>query len=489
MYSLTFEHMKPKHLLFLFLIFPTFANAQDFFKSGYFVIKGHAKNFTEPLIDFGMTTYLDNISQSIKVKDGNFEEQFPIQHIQDVYLYLNNDAITFTLHDQDTITIEWDEKDFRNSFTVKGNNQHRTKEWNLQWKLYNEFRKPVLDLSSKLYADTLTDKRRYQLINELYNKNLQAVFDDGVLSENTNRLIKNLYFEYTNMLQVHQLIPEYRLKPVITGKWAYLVKETPGIFGDYTTLNQEWFYECPGYRDFLYNYVRFFEPFKSYSTISKSSFRFNIAQEQYYSALANIRVPDIRDWFITKVITDGFGWYDFDDVEIAYKQALNTITTDFWRDTLKAYYSAVKRLKPGNLAPAFTLINDQGQSVSLNDFKGKVVFIDFWGVYCGPCIYDIKNYVPKLHEHYKNKNVVFINICVDAKPAEWKDALKKYSLSGINLIAEGWANHPVCKAYNVTGIPHYVLIDKDGKIVQNNAPRASGFNLTSGKNPIDVLLQ
>src|SRR3546814_3113417 len=83
---------------------------------------------------------------------------------------------------------------------------------------------------------------------------------------------------------------------------------------------------------------------------------------------------------------------------------------------------------------------------SLADFKGKVVYIDFWGVYCGPCIYDIQHYVPQIHEHYKDKDVVFINICVDVGETQWKAALKKHNLHGINLIAEGWSRHPVCRS-------------------------------------------
>ncbi len=172
-----------------------------------------------------------------------------------------------------------------------------------------------------------------------------------------------------------------------------------------------------------------------------------------------------------------------------YKQAANTITAPYLKDTLQKFYTAIKRLKPGNPAPGFSLKNDQGKLVSLSDFKGKVVYIDFWGVGCGPCIYDIKNHVPQLHEHYKGKDVVFISICVDSKEKEWKEALKQYKLDGVNLTAEGWVDHPVCKAYNINGIPHYVLIDKSGKISNNNAPWASHLDLASGKNAIDLLLK
>ena len=159
------------------------------------------------------------------------------------------------------------------------------------------------------------------------------------------------------------------------------------------------------------------------------------------------------------------------------------------KDTLQNHYNAIKRLKPGNTAPAFTLKNERGQPVSLSDFKGKVVYIDFWGVFCGPCIYDIKNHVPRLHEFYQNKDVIFINICVDVKEKQWKDALVKYKLDGINLIAEGWTSHPVCQAYHISSIPHYILVDKEGKIANNNARGPAGYDLKSGKNAIDILLK
>jgi hypothetical protein len=81
--------------------------------------------------------------------------------------------------------------------------------------------------------------------------------------------------------------------------------------------------------------------------------------------------------------------------------------------------------------------------------------------------------VPALHEKYKNKNIVFINICVDSDEKTWKGSIKELNFTGINLIAEGWIKPPVCKAYNVNGIPHYFLIDADGKIINNNSPTLS----------------
>src|SRR5687768_9743181 len=206
-------------------------------------------------------------------------------------------------------------------------------------------------------------------------------------------------------------------------------------------------------------------------------------------ALANIKFINIQEWFITRSIMSGFRRYGFAETEKVYDQVIGTLTTPFLKDTLQKYYTAVSRLRPGNPAPAFALKNEKGQTVALSDFKGKVVYIDFWGVGCGPCISAIKNDVPKLHEYYKDKDVIFVNICVDAKENEWKDALKKYKLGGANLIAEGWTSHPVCQAYNISGIPHYILIDKNGKIANNVARDPGSYNLRDGKNEIDILLK
>lgn len=185
--------------------------------------------------------------------------------------------------------------------------------------------------------------------------------------------------------------------------------------------------------------------------------------------MAAFQLTELRDWFITKSIMFDFAHYSFNDAVGIYNDFIGKVETPFYADTLKTYYTNVQRLKPGVPAPGFSLKDENGKLVSLSSFKGKTVYIDFWGVGCGPCIYAIKNHVPALHEKYKDKNIVFINICVDSDEATWKRSLADLNLHGINLIAEGWTKNPTCKAYNINAIPHYYLIDSDGKIVNNNA--------------------
>ncbi|ADY50680.1 Redoxin domain protein [Pseudopedobacter saltans DSM 12145] len=142
----------------------------------------------------------------------------------------------------------------------------------------------------------------------------------------------------------------------------------------------------------------------------------------------------------------------------------------------------------GTPAPPFSLKNDKGKTVSLKNFKGKIVYIYFWETACRLCLEDIKTYIPDLHKRYKGKDVVFINICMDTNAKKWKDTLTKYNLKGINLIAGNPANEKLRKDYNIVTIPHYVLLDKKGNIVEIPTRKPLELFIMASKTPIDKLL-
>jgi peroxiredoxin len=490
--------MNLKRFLLLALIVPSFSNAQDFYKQGNFIVKGQVNNLKEEFIEFSLTNYLVGTSSSIRIKpNGSFEQKIPVQNRQSLTLVLNNEPYFFHVLDGDTLSFIWDEANFKSSFWVKGNNDLRTGELQLELKLHSKSFTDYGALIEYLGRNKgkLTAEQQFEKINTAYNQHVKAVFASvNSYSVTPNDLITGLYFDYSRLLQTQNLVPNYKLKLNLDSIETYPYFDMSNSLYDYTFLNVDWFWNVPEYRQFIYNYVRFYKPpFRnaggSSTAINAVKKPFNPTLDEYYLAQSNFVYTDIKDWFITKLIIDCFGSSSFTEVEKVYQQYINTCTVPFLKDTLQKYYTAIKRLRPGKPAPGFSLKNDKGQTVALNDFKGKVVYIDFWGISCSPCIYDIKNYVPALHKKYKDKQIVFINICMDAKENDWKEALTKYQLDGINLIAKGWTNNPVCKAYNINIIPHYILIDKNGKIANNNAPHADALTGVSNENPIDLLLK
>lgn len=441
------------------------------------VIKGNVKNFGDKFWELAITGDLTNYSVTIPVdQDGNFNKTISIDdETEDIYLYLNNDAITVCAQKNDTILLNWDNKDFKNTFRVSSPRPHINTRLQTMMAVYNSCRKEMMDLMQSLYTDKAPDSVKYEKINNLYNKEMMiaAVHLDQAESQ---KLITDVYYKYVDLLRDHRLLPGYDLKIKDTSAVGKVMNRQFGP-GTYKMESEFAYKNCDAYKSFIFNYVRFNKALNGTTIEGKdwdskllpTAFGWN----EYYLGMANFRLAELRDWFITKQIEVAFEHYSFDDASNIYKDFMTKVKTPRYVDTLKQFYKTVQQLKPGNPAPDFSLKNDKGETISLKNLRGKVVYIDFWGVGCGPCVAEIRNTTAPLHEKYKDKNVVFLNICVDSDEKTWKNSLTSLKVSGTNLIAEGWTRNPVCQKYNVTGIPHYVTISTDGKIVNNNAARPS----------------
>ena len=138
--------------------------------------------------------------------------------------------------------------------------------------------------------------------------------------------------------------------------------------------------------------------------------------------------------------------------------------------------------KKGKPSPNFIFENAKGGTTSLKDLKGKYVYIDVWATWCGPCKQQIP-YLKKLEKKFKNKSIQFVSISVDdarrnggsweKAKAKWLKFVKDNKLGGIQLFADkGWQSDFI-KQYGIRGIPRFILLDKQGNIINENAPRPS----------------
>ncbi|MFV0590544.1 MAG: TlpA family protein disulfide reductase [Draconibacterium sp.] len=127
----------------------------------------------------------------------------------------------------------------------------------------------------------------------------------------------------------------------------------------------------------------------------------------------------------------------------------------------------------GQPAIDFSYPNMNGDTISLSDLKGKVVVIDVWATWCGPCKQQIP-FLKKMEEEYRGKDVEFLSVSIDVEKdhQKWADFVKKEELKGIQLFASGW-DSDIVKFYNIKGIPRFILVDKQGNLVSANAPRPS----------------
>ena len=132
-------------------------------------------------------------------------------------------------------------------------------------------------------------------------------------------------------------------------------------------------------------------------------------------------------------------------------------------DRIKVLYNVAV----GKPAPDFTLNDTTGNPVSLSQFKGKYLLIDFWAAWCRPCRAENPNNV-KLYADYKDKGFEILGVSFDNNREDWVKAIKKDGLTWTQVSdLKGW-NSAAGKLYGVSAIPHTVLLDKEGIIIAKN---------------------
>ncbi|MFK7946981.1 MAG: TlpA family protein disulfide reductase [Saprospiraceae bacterium] len=158
-----------------------------------------------------------------------------------------------------------------------------------------------------------------------------------------------------------------------------------------------------------------------------------------------------------------------------------------YKDVVDSLYKIASTLRPGQIAPNFELETLDGGSMSFSDLKGKVIYVDFWATWCGPCKKEMEH-SKKLKEQFRNEDVVFVYISLDDTKDKdmWQWFVRQNQIEGIHLMAKGGFNSDIAKAYNVTGVPTYYLIDKNGQIASNTPKRPSQPGLAQ---EIQVILE
>jgi len=122
----------------------------------------------------------------------------------------------------------------------------------------------------------------------------------------------------------------------------------------------------------------------------------------------------------------------------------------------------------GDRAKEITLPDTKGNETSLSSLKGKVVLIDFWASWCGPCRRSVPE-LKKTYEKYQSKGFEIYGVSLDADKFAWKMAIKEDHVTWVHV---NDAKGSVAGVWNVEYIPNTYLLDKDGKILAVNPSHA-----------------
>lgn len=183
-----------------------------------------------------------------------------------------------------------------------------------------------------------------------------------------------------------------------------------------------------------------------------------------------------KQWIISHLNSpiSSYVLYTYLKAKISYKETekfFNKLSfaakeTVYWK-YLKSYVEAPMKIVVGKIAPSFSQRDTSAKLISLSDFKGKYVLIDFWASWCVPCRTENPNLV-KAYNKYKDKKFTILSISLDNKRANWIEAIRKDSLNWTHISDLKFWDNAIVKQYSIASVPSNILLDPNGRIIAIN---------------------
>lgn len=141
---------------------------------------------------------------------------------------------------------------------------------------------------------------------------------------------------------------------------------------------------------------------------------------------------------------------------------------------LNKNYDEWLAVAPGKPAPKLEGYTLEGKKISIKDLKGKVIYIDVWATWCGPCVAEIPSSKKLQQEFAGDDRIEFMNVSVDSRKPDWEKFLSNdKAWKGLHINIEADKIDSLYSRYKLLGVPTYILIDPLGNIVNMKAPRPS----------------
>ena len=188
--------------------------------------------------------------------------------------------------------------------------------------------------------------------------------------------------------------------------------------------------------------------------------------------ISGIKSIDIREQFASMLIRQMKD--ENENIDDDYHKIMSLLSTERNRDKLTQRYNSARLTKAGLASVDFNYENYDGGMTSLEDLRGKLLYIDVWATWCGPCIREFPA-LKELVKEYDEKDIEFVSISIDSKNDynKWKKMVAEKNIGGIHLYDDEGLSSDFMRAFSVSLIPRFMMIDPQGKIITAKAPRPS----------------
>ena len=426
----------------------------------YAVVSGSILNKGAGEIIFTNSTNSD-LKKIITInKNGEFIDTLDIS--TGVYMFYDGSNSTNLYVDKgNNININYDANDFINTLKITGvgseNCNYIQDKIKIELELMGEGT-GLYDLEESAYKDK---------VNEVKTTLKQLISNStGLTKDFKTKEERNINYSYLNKLNVYESCHAHHTK-------TPSFKTSEGFLNELKDLNYglvEDFEYSTDYKNLVTSYVHK----ETAKLVDKNSIDYDIA---FIKAATNIDIETIRNSLL--YANSKYSITYNANLESFYKAFMNASTNIKNNKEITESYNKLKAVTKGKPSPKFIdYENYAGGTLSLDDLKGKFVYLDVWATWCGPCLYEVP-YLKDLIKKYRDKNIEFVSISIDADKYHdnWMKMVKEEKLEGIQLFADKHWQSDFVKNYLILVIPRYILLDPNGIIINPNANRPSSNEL------------
>jgi thiol-disulfide isomerase/thioredoxin len=413
----------------------------------------------------------NSLKKVIKIaEDGTFKDTL---RFEKGFLFFDDgiNSAQIYIENGNDILMNFDTNNFKNTLTFEGKGSEISS---------------YLFLKETKIAELTGDDRKlfYALDENAYKTKLQEIktaienllnTTNGISEEFKSKELKNINYEYLFKLNIYETyhahyaeLPDFK---VSEGYLAELSDFNYEIEEDFLFSN---FYE----RMVSANYWKQAAELSKLDSTPEDIAYLKMVNKSTSAVIKNKLLFDAAKYDITYT----------NDFEAYYKEYMLGSTNEKNNAEITESYNKLKTVAKGNVSPKFVdYENYAGGTTSLDDLKGKFVYIDVWATWCGPCKAEIP-FLKELEAKYHGKNIEFVSISVDALKDydKWKAMVSEKELKGIQLFANNSWKSQFVEDYLIKGIPRFILIDTEGNIINANAPRPSEDKLIALFNELKI---
>lgn len=154
-----------------------------------------------------------------------------------------------------------------------------------------------------------------------------------------------------------------------------------------------------------------------------------------------------------------------------YSKFMSIVKNENYKKEIEEAFLKRQNISEGSTSPPFEFYDINNNLITLESLKGKLVYIDIWATWCVPCIQEIPA-LKLIEEEYKNEDIYFVSMCFKDSEENFKKMVKEKELGGIQLFTPD-PNNSFFNEYFLSKIPRFILIDREGKIIDAYAYKPS----------------